>query len=452
MELVSIPITEFYQHSLSAAKSRGFLWVITLLARDADVNGLYLNLKKSWLSLNSITGDLFLFVFAGKENTSQQECCESSVTDADVGYFHEYNDYVQFINPNMHMLDKYIKYKFNNLQSKLYNLEKSQTSEVNALRDYLAINERDIPCLIFTSLHSTNYDSKHVKIVPIAGNDIYMYFKHLFNDIDPLLKQYKSTASRIDELSERKKELEIDVAKPLLDLEGKILALKNELILYSKNDITDDKGRSLLYCINNLSYGKFDKPLRSTLNKYIDLVKKYEKETGNRFDDAFIKDKIQRITNEKAQAKIDLSKVVDEQNELVNLCTKLISRIDSIIGGSKMNENINNDNKVFVSVNGGTAQINTAFDNAKIDVIQYSNSDNMSELIDKIRQLLPTAVSAEDVENVTTTLNVIECETSEKKPRKNYLKLAINSLKAIKGTAEFSAAVAELIQFISLML
>ncbi len=453
MELVSIPITEFYQHSLSAAKNRGFLWVVTLLARDADVNGLYLNLKKSWTSLNSITGELFLFVFAGKENTTRQECCDSSVTDVDVRYFHEYNDYVKFINPNMQMLDKYIQYDFHNdLHRELHNLEKNQTSEVNALRDYLAINERDIPCLIFSSLHLTNYNSKPVQIVPISGNDIYMYFKRLFNDIDPLLKQYKSVESRLERLSKLKNELESVIAKPSLDLEEKILTLKKELILYANNDIRDDKGRSLLYCINNLSYGKFDKSLRRNLNKYIDLVKNYEKETGNLFDNALIDDKIQHITSEKAQAKFELSKLEVEQNKLVNLSTKLISTIDTIIGGSKMNENINNDKKILVSVNGGIAQINAAFDNAKIDAFQNVNCENMSELIEKIRQLLPTEVSKEDVENATTALNVIKCETSEEKPRKNYLKLALNSLRAIKGTAEFSAAVAELIRFISPML
>lgn len=64
MEIVDIPITEFYRKSLDLVYQKGFFWVVTLIARDADVKGLYKNLRKSWTSLDSITGEYFLFVFA----------------------------------------------------------------------------------------------------------------------------------------------------------------------------------------------------------------------------------------------------------------------------------------------------------------------------------------------------------------------------------------------------
>lgn len=97
MEFVDRPIIDFYRHSLSAASKRGFLWVVTLLAREADVEGLYLNLRKSWTSLDSITGKYFLFIFAGKENTTRNDRWNSRVTDSQEKYFSEYNDYVKFI-------------------------------------------------------------------------------------------------------------------------------------------------------------------------------------------------------------------------------------------------------------------------------------------------------------------------------------------------------------------
>ncbi len=37
METVYIPITEFYRKSLDSVYKKGFLWVVSLIARDADV-------------------------------------------------------------------------------------------------------------------------------------------------------------------------------------------------------------------------------------------------------------------------------------------------------------------------------------------------------------------------------------------------------------------------------
>ena len=109
MEFVDRPIVEFFEHSLSAAYNRGFLWVVTLLAREADVEGLYSNLRKSWASLDSITGEYFLFVFAGKENVTEDERFESKVIDSKVRYYGEYNNYVKFINPKIELEDCYLQ-------------------------------------------------------------------------------------------------------------------------------------------------------------------------------------------------------------------------------------------------------------------------------------------------------------------------------------------------------
>lgn len=34
-----MPIVDFFRDSLSAAYKRGFIWIVTLLARDSDVKG-----------------------------------------------------------------------------------------------------------------------------------------------------------------------------------------------------------------------------------------------------------------------------------------------------------------------------------------------------------------------------------------------------------------------------
>ena len=115
-----------------------------------------------------------------------------------------------------------------------------------------------------------------------------------------------------------------------------------------------------------------------------------------------------------------------------------------------MNEKTNPERQLSISVNGGTTQINTAFDNARVEAIQYANVDvpRLSELVENVRAAIPAELSSAEVETVTTNLEVIEEELKGEKPRKSFLKAALLGLKAIKETAEFGAAVGALFQFV----
>lgn len=455
MEFVNRPIIEFYADSLSAAYKRGFMWVVTLLAREVDVDGLYLNLRKSWISLDSITGKYFLFVFAGKENISHEECWASRIFDSQESYFSEYNDYVKFINQNITLENSHLQYKYYKSKDVNMNmLEENQTLAVNALRDYFSISENDIPCLVFTKLYPFEFNSKVIQIVPIYGNNIYGYFKSLFNKIEPLLKQHMDIRTRLKELAERSDKLKIKINQPHLKSETKIIALQKELLLYAEKNIVDADGNSLLDCINNLSYGKFDKPLRSMLNRYVDWVKNYEKRTGQHFDSNVVNSEICESAIEMAQAKVQLSKVEEEQSELGKKCGNILSTIERIIGDSKMDQNTRRDDRLLISVTGGTAQINASFDNAKVEATQYidCNEKKLEELVENVRNALSIDISDDDIGIVNTNLDVLEEELKRVKPRKNFLKVVLKSLKAIKGTAEFGAAVTELVQFVQSML
>lgn len=75
----------------------------------------------------------------------------------------------------------------------------------------------------------------------------------------------------------------------------------------------------------------------------------------------------------------------------------------------------------------------------------------MAALISDIK-VAAQGLSAADAESLNENLEVIEEEAKSEKPRKSFIKTAINGIKAIKGTAEFAAAVAALIQFIQPLL
>ena len=58
------------------------------------------------------------------------------------------------------------------------------------------------------------------------------------------------------------------------------------------------------------------------------------------------------------------------------------------------------------------------------------------------------SLTPEDKETVMESLEVIEAETSAEKPKKSMLKTALATLNAIKGVAEFGAAVTTLVEFV----
>ena len=100
-----------------------------------------------------------------------------------------------------------------------------------------------------------------------------------------------------------------------------------------------------------------------------------------------------------------------------------------------------------ITVNNG--QVNVALDSSTIHAVQnYSiNTQQLTKLINVIRGEI-TSLPSEDSEAVKENLEVIESELAQPKPRKNFLKTALNGLRAIKGSTEFLAAVAQLVSFI----
>ena len=65
MRTVSIPIVEYLETCSTAAFEQGFSYLIILLAREADAEKTYEQIQNAWDSLHDITGNNFLFLFAG---------------------------------------------------------------------------------------------------------------------------------------------------------------------------------------------------------------------------------------------------------------------------------------------------------------------------------------------------------------------------------------------------
>ena len=107
------------------------------------------------------------------------------------------------------------------------------------------------------------------------------------------------------------------------------------------------------------------------------------------------------------------------------------------------------DDKVNYNISISGGQVNIANDNA---IISATNNDGVDygQLMELIAKVKETAsdISDDDKESLTDSLEVIEDLAKPDKPKRSFVKTAITTLKAIKGTAEFAAAVTALITFI----
>ena len=181
MNVINVPIVEFYKNCIPAAKDSGFMYIVSLIARDADIFELYDNLLKQWNSLDSVTGRNFLFIIAGNESSEHVDENSLIYLDHSCGCY-KYNPYIKILKERRMSLN--IEDNANDLCHQ--EIEIHQTKAVNKLKEYFHIKESQIPCLVFKDISSQRY--KNI-IIPVTEDNLYQYFKKLFNDIEPLLSE-----------------------------------------------------------------------------------------------------------------------------------------------------------------------------------------------------------------------------------------------------------------------
>lgn len=110
------------------------------------------------------------------------------------------------------------------------------------------------------------------------------------------------------------------------------------------------------------------------------------------------------------------------------------------------------DEKVVYNITLKDGQVNIANDNSTINASNNVNQIDVSQLNTLIENIKNEANNCEinesGKEEIMNSLSVIEDEVREPAPRKNHVNIAIKALEAIKGSAEFGAAVVALYQFL----
>lgn len=101
-------------------------------------------------------------------------------------------------------------------------------------------------------------------------------------------------------------------------------------------------------------------------------------------------------------------------------------------------------------INAENIQINIANNNSEISSTQENEKTlEVEKLVRNIQHNIPNTISLTEQKKIKECLEQILLEMKKEKPRRKVISAVVNSLKGIKGTVEFAAAVAELISFIS---
>lgn len=102
------------------------------------------------------------------------------------------------------------------------------------------------------------------------------------------------------------------------------------------------------------------------------------------------------------------------------------------------------------TINAKNIQINIANNKSKIVTTQRMEPPlNVNELVEMIKCNIPSHITEIEKGQINDCLNRILNELEELNPRKNFLNKIVNTLKSIKGTVEFGAAIAALAEYIS---
>jgi hypothetical protein len=126
----------------------------------------------------------------------------------------------------------------------------------------------------------------------------------------------------------------------------------------------------------------------------------------------------------------------------------LIRNIEGYLTKLGIDMGVDENVQYNITVNNG--QVNIAKDNAVINAT-LNNGINLQELqalADKVLSESKTGLNNDEVVTVSESVEVIQQELTQEKPKKSVVRGILSTLQGIKGTVEFVVAVTALIQFI----
>lgn len=196
MQVTYIGLSEYFQRCIPKAKRKGYILIISLIARYSDAQDLYEKLEEDWASLNDLTGDKILFVFSTPRARKRASFFH---IPGKAPYEGVMCPFVELLNgkgvegnngPFEYLYDGYNKIDWKQ--------KHSQTITKFAMN--YNILEEEIPCLFLYDLIGNRY-----KVIPVGENtDIYAMIKFMVQEI----AEYGKKRQNIEEKLEKYRNIE----------------------------------------------------------------------------------------------------------------------------------------------------------------------------------------------------------------------------------------------------
>lgn len=192
MEVTYIGLLEYFQRCIPKARSRKYIFILSLIARYSDAEQLYNKLEHDWAALNDLTDDKILFLFSTPKIGKRASFFRKKGQPVYVG---EMCPFVQMLN------GKGIEDNYGEFENLYYNYKQIDWKERHAqtisefARAY-NISEKDIPCLFVYDLTRDRYmampvrDNADIYAIIKGGIDLLSEYKRQKEDIVNGLKEY----------------------------------------------------------------------------------------------------------------------------------------------------------------------------------------------------------------------------------------------------------------------
>lgn len=323
MQVTYIGLSEYFQRCIPKAKDKGYILIISLIARYSDAQVLYKKLEEDWASLNDLTGDKILFVFSTPKVRKKASFFHISGKEAYEGVM---CPFVELLNGRgVEGNNGPFEYLFDGYNKIDWKQKHSQTITEFAMN--YNISEEEIPCLFLYDLIRNRY-----KAIPVGQNtDIYAMIKAMVQEI----AEYRKKRENIEEQLEKYRNIEeYNCLYEKLESQAKkgnskqcaaIRMVLREAQSYEevKDDIFDSKIKKDLKRI-----GQWKRQYVSSFEKddadkkhYLELKKK-EQNIENEFHSIW--DNLENVRKERGRERRKNSKLTI-LHDLLSACVKLQS-------------------------------------------------------------------------------------------------------------------------------
>jgi len=179
-------LTTFFRELIPSARAAGYKCIVTLLAREADSEDIFRDVKRYWSSLHDVTGEHVLFALGA----------HNAASEVSGGGIQERREPVVHVNRHAAYTGARTVFwpgrSFSWQQLRQGHVKPSDdiacshSLEISALRDMFGLREHTIPAILIFALTPDSSINPSV-ILPLSalhGDTIYIYLKNLVADLD----------------------------------------------------------------------------------------------------------------------------------------------------------------------------------------------------------------------------------------------------------------------------